>query len=186
MGIAELVDLLLAQGRSQAISLREAASAEAATLRAKSQAELAHDEQLAMVEREAALRRAMESRLAEGERQARRRVLEARQAMLERVRTAILEALPELEASAEWRAQLPELVARLQVAAGAPLVIHCRNSNGIPEVEGVRIAVSEGAVPGLLGVTQDGWITVDGTLPALLDRQWPALAVAVLARVEAA
>jgi len=203
MAIAELVALLESQTTARVQALLEEAEAEAERVRSQGAAEEEQARQAALAEGEARLLRAAALDRVEVERQDRAVVLQARQALLDRVRQALFEALPEVEAGEAWQARLPELVARLQAAlGGAPLVLRCRVAPVLPALGGavegaagpantdpattVQIALSPEAAPGLLGTSLDGRVAVDATLPTLLDRAWPALAVALLARFEGA
>ncbi len=191
MSIDALLDVLEREAQAEAARLISEAQRQAGEIlaRADAEADRRRADGLHRLEQEA--RRAVARRTAATARGFRAERLQERAAVLERV---LAEAERELRTAGADRydGQLAAMVAAtLQFLDGTPAVIHCR-----PEIAarveqcrgertGLTVVPGADAAAGILGEAADGSVVVDNTLPALLRRRAPELAVAVAARLEA-
>ena len=159
MPLGELLQALERDADAEARAVTAAAEADVARIDAESARRCG--EELARAVRAATeeQRLAADARLADAERQRRREILEARAAMLGRIRAGVHEELP--------RVIDDGLRAKLAAAAGE-------------FGEGTSRDTPTGVVVELADGTR-----VDATLDAMLERAWPRLAAEALALVDA-
>lgn len=157
MALHELLRAIERDAASEASAVLDAARAAAAALEAEAARE--RTELVARTSRQHAdvAQRAADARIAAAERAARTRVLAARAEMLERVRGAIAAQLP---ARAD---AMRDTLARAAVRFG--------EGTRRDEPTGVTIELPSGT-------------RVVATLAALVDRDWPQLAAAIVAEVQ--
>lgn len=141
---------------------------------------------------EAAGRLELETELLESRRDARQRILEARQRFLARARRTLETLLVDAVKSVAYRDVLPgHLEDSLAYFGEEPAVIHC--SPGIAQplrslvaARGQLTVREDPAVPdGFRVVSFDGALQVDNTLHARLSSRWPSMAIELLRRAEA-
>jgi len=141
---------------------------------------------------EAAGRLELETELLEARRDARQRMLEARQRFLARARQSLEALLVDAAKSVAYRDVLPgHLEDSLAYFGEEPAVIHC--SPRIAQPLGSLVAGrsqltvrEDPAVPdGFRVVSSDGALQVDNTLHARLSSRWPSMAIELLRRAEA-
>lgn len=187
MPLAELLAALEREGESKARAELLAARAEAERLRVEAAARIAARRRDALAAREAELAGVLQAELSRARREARVRVLMARERMLDRVFETALRSLAEA-CSEPWfasalRAQVGELLACF---ANEPVVLRCR-----PEfVDTVREACADrhdasvepdsSLTPGVLALARSGAVRADETLAARFERMRPFLRVALV------
>ncbi len=156
MPLADLMQALELEAAESVRAILDDARARAAALEADAARERTERSKRATRERCDACRTDADARLASAHRDARARVLAARAEMLDRVRDAV-------------RAQLPARASEI----GDVLVTAAQACAGT--TPGVRRDLPTGVIVELASGTQ-----LVATLDALLDREWPALATAIL------
>lgn len=177
MALADLLHTLEQDAAGQVSAVL--AHGEAAAAEVEAEARHSRDELLARAadEEQRVGQRAADARIAQAQHAARTRVLEARAAMLARVLD-------------EVRAVLPAYVAAAGPALARAAVAHAGTREGVVRCAAavvdqvpatLRIEVSD--VPGVVIELRNGTQIV-ATLDALLEREWPRLAAALLARLE--
>ena len=136
--------------------------------------------------RQAALRR----ELADARRAARRRELEAGEALLARVLARARALFPEVSGTDEYRRSLTALCAEtLSYLEGVPCRIRCQPADvalvsaAVAQREDVTVEASTGVGPGLVAEALDGSVTIDQTLDARLTRLAGSLAMDLIAEV---
>lgn len=192
MPLEQLLAGLERDARAQADAELAEARATATGIARDADERLARRRGEALGVREAELRGAAEVALARTRREARRRVLEAREALLERVLAAARSLLPGAVTAEAYRTALPaQLAEALRAVGDGAAVIRCLPAL-VPAVEATlarhpQLAVQgdPAAPPGLTVVTADGAMEVDDTLDGRLDRMRVRLALDLIARLEA-
>lgn len=191
MGVDALRAAVESEGRERVAAIRSRAEAEAARLRHQAESAAAeHRRETLQLETEE-LRRAARARVAEARAAAHARVLEARSTLLERVSARARELLPATIASERGRAWLIELAEQaLGYMPQGEVTVSCSTDvastveAALMEREGVRIEHDPDLPPGLRIVGGGGSVTVDATLPRLLELHRPRIAIGVLRRLE--
>jgi vacuolar-type H+-ATPase subunit E/Vma4 len=190
MPIAHLLEALEREARAEADRMLEEARATAAGIAREADERLALRRADALGTREAELRAAGEARLGEARQAARRRVLEARHRLLERVFVGTRALFPAAISDPAYRTALPEHLAEaLQAVGEGPAAVRCPEAL-VPVVRAavagrkdLAVQADPAAPPGVTVVTADGVIEVDDTLDGRLERLRPRLALEVLARL---
>ena len=192
MRIEALTGALEAEGRQQATELRREAAEEAVRIHAEAEEAVARRVAEALRLQEVGLRREGEVRLAGVRREARARVLAEREAFLERVFDAARRAFPrDLEDPQVRRAfvrrlrrALPHLTGTVVVRCAPDLAAAARDA--LPEGSEARVEPDPEleAEPGFRALAADGAVEVEATLPRLLERHRPHLAIGVLRDLE--
>jgi vacuolar-type H+-ATPase subunit E/Vma4 len=190
MALDHLLAALERDGTAQAESLLAEAHATVAAVTREANERVAQRRRDALATREAAVRLSTESALADARHVSRRRMLDARQRLLDQVFAAAQALLPEAVNGASYRAALPRHIAEALEAAGdEPAVIRCREAL-VPVVQPIvvsqpRVTVRDdpGVPPGIVVATTDGVIEVDQTLDGRLERLRVRLALEVIARL---
>jgi vacuolar-type H+-ATPase subunit E/Vma4 len=141
---------------------------------------------------EAAGRLELETELLESRRDARQRILEARQRFLARARQSLEALLVDAVKSIAYHDVLPGHLEESLVYFGEePAVIHC--SSGIAQplrslVAGrgqLTVREDPAILDGFRVISADGALQVDNTLHARLSSRWPSMAIELLRRAEA-
>jgi vacuolar-type H+-ATPase subunit E/Vma4 len=190
VALNELLRTLEAEAAVHIEEVRSRARDEAERLRRECEAELSRRRAETLAVREAELRAAAAREVATARREAARRVLEARAAILARIRSRVGDRLAA-------RAADPKLLPLLQrdlrrglgyvgenalVQADSGLLDGLRNS-----LDGRQDVTFEPAIPlraGLVLHSADGSVTVDATLESRLDQAWPRFAIDLIRRLE--
>ncbi len=143
----------------------------------------------ALGRREAELAAAIAASLAAARHDARRRTLTARATYLDRVREAARRRLRGAQADDDVVASLSGLLAEtltyvgheaIEIRAAPCLTSALRRLVG---TDPARTVVDDPTIDaGFVARTRDGRLTVDQTLTARLDRDWPAVAIALASR----
>jgi vacuolar-type H+-ATPase subunit E/Vma4 len=146
----------------------------------------------ALREAEVELRREVGARLAAARGQALRRVLTAKQVLLDRI---FDEAQAHLADVLDDPAARAALVARAESALShmpeGPAEIRCPEfvapvlEQALSGREDLRIEIDEGVAPGFRVIGASGSLEVDATLETLLEIHRPALAIEALQRLDA-
>ncbi|MGE0440464.1 MAG: V-type ATP synthase subunit E [Gemmatimonadales bacterium] len=187
MALAELLARLESEAQTEAARIASDAAARAREIADAGSARLERERRAATERlhrtREDAVRRG----LAAAERSARERRLTARAAAVDRILAAARGTLQSVPAE-RYAALIPELVAdTVRYLEGRAAVLTCP-ADAAPRVAalaaGATVESPPGALPGILGRTADGRVTVDNTLAARLDRRQADLAIALAARLE--
>ncbi|HEU0032564.1 MAG TPA: V-type ATP synthase subunit E family protein [Kofleriaceae bacterium] len=170
-------------------AIEREADGQVAALRAEAEADVARIEQEAARaradRRDAASRHVIDElqaradlEVATAERTARTRVLAARAAMIDRLRTRVRDRLPDLLDDTTGRALVTAALAGATAAAAtlrcAPILVELARSHAPPSV---RVEPADELVGAILD--RPG-MRIDATLDTLLDREWPALAALAL------
>jgi vacuolar-type H+-ATPase subunit E/Vma4 len=190
MALDHLLAALERDGTAQVEALLAEARVTVAAVTREADERVAQRRRDALATREAAVRQSTESALADARHASRRRMLDARQRLLDQVRGAAHALLPEAVNGASYRAALPRHIAEALEAAGdEPVVIRCRDGL-VPVVQPIvapqaRVTVRGDASvpPGMVVTTADGVIEVDQTLDGRLERLQARLALEVMARL---
>ncbi|HYL56630.1 MAG TPA: V-type ATP synthase subunit E [Gemmatimonadales bacterium] len=190
MALDHLLAALERDATAQAEALRTEARATVAAVTREADERVAQRRRDALVSREAAVRQSTESALADARHASRRRMLDARQRLLDHVFAAAHVLFAEAVNGAAYRAVLPHHIAEALEAAGdEPALIRCPEAL-VPVVQPIvasqaRVTVrgDPGVPPGLVVTTTDGAIEVDQTLDGRLERLRARLALAVMARL---
>jgi len=190
VALNELLRTLEAEAAVRIEEVRSRARNEAEQLRREGEAELSRRRVKTLAAREAELRATAVREVATTRREAARRVLEARAAILARIRSSVGNRLAA-------RAADPTLLPLLQrdlrrglgyvgenavVRADGGLLDGLRSS-----LDGRRDVTFEPAIPpraGLVLHSADGSLTVDATLESRLDQAWPRFAIDLMRRLE--
>jgi len=191
MALEVLLATLEQEAREEAEAITAHADAEASRILGRAEADVKRRRVLHVERLEAEGRVVLGRELAAAVRAHRTRFLTARADGLARVFTRAAELLRALPAE-RYRERLPTLAAAtLQYLDETAAVVTCRPEL-VDIVRGVAsawpaatIAADPDALPGLLGRTTNGGVSVDNTLPALLARQRDDLAIEVAARISA-
>jgi V/A-type H+-transporting ATPase subunit E len=189
------VDALLAsleRGADAEIErLRSDARARAAALTAEAADRLERRREATLGQREEEGRAALERALAGARHEARGRVLQARDALLERLFGELRAALPVIIGTAAYRAALPATFARTLAFAGdQAVIVHCAPALAAllrPLVKshgGFTIHPDPELGAGFCIATTDGVLEVDGTLEGRVERLRPRLAIEALAALK--
>lgn len=179
--VADETETLLAEARSEASSIQVEVEERLTRRRAVVLAQIE-------AERDAAV----EQRLRDARRTARRLVLDARASVLDRVFTAARARFEEVQASPEYRDTLAGQVAEaFDVLGDRPVTLRSPPTlaDKLQRVVAGRPAVAVRADPavgcGFTATADDGSVEVDATLEGRLGRLQPSLAIEILARVDA-
>jgi vacuolar-type H+-ATPase subunit E/Vma4 len=123
-------------------------------------------------------------------REARARELAARHALLGRVFERARALIPEVAASAAYRAALPSHLAEaLSYLEGTHPRIHCQAGlaptiqSAITRHSGAQVMIDETVAPGIVAEAADGSVVVDNTLAARLAGVETRLAIELLQRL---
>ncbi len=189
MALAELISVLEAEAERASAAAIDAARTEADRIRDTAEHDAAGRVEARLAIRRAELEAEEERAVAAATREARRRLLESRARLLERVRTAVQARLAEIAERPACRSLLPreaaEAVALLDgrdpvvTAAPATLLEALRQE---PALAG--LPAEPGDTPGVRLAARDGSLTIDLTLARRLDRRWPALAREIITALE--
>jgi vacuolar-type H+-ATPase subunit E/Vma4 len=192
MGLERLLASLEHDAQVQADALLADARERAARATAEAHERATRRKDDTLAAREHAQRTAAELALARARRAGRARVLEARAHLLDQVFRAAQERLPAAAASAEFRATLPDRLAAARACfGGAPAVLRCAPQlldplrKAVGRANGVTLRADAGVATGFVLESTDGALAVDETLATRLAQQRQALAVAVLAALQA-
>jgi vacuolar-type H+-ATPase subunit E/Vma4 len=191
VGSEALIAAIEAEGRERVAALLHEAEAEAETLRAEAdaQARLVGEQTLALHERD--LRADVHARIAVVSAETRRRVLEARAVLLERIFGLAREALPAaLESGAAQAALASRAQAALEHAPVGAVEIMC-STNAIEAIQvalagrdGVTLEHDPELAAGFRLSAAGGALIIDATLEQLLVQQRDRLAIALMHRIE--
>lgn len=188
MALQHLLDALERNAREEAERTLAQARAECGRLTRQTETDTAARRAQALAARERELEATAARTLGTVRRESRRAVLEARQGLLDRVRT-----------TAQHRAVLAArdagpLRARVQIALaclGDAAVVICCDRRLAPMVRqavarrpGTRVETRGADAGAVLVRAADGTVEVDASLAALLDRRWPWLAVDLIKTLE--
>lgn len=190
MALDHLLAALERDATAQAEALLAEARATAAAVTREADERVAQHRRDALAARESTVRESTESALAEARRESRRRMLDARQRLLDRAFAAAHALFPDAVNGACYRAALPRhVVEALEAAGHEPVVVRCRDAL-VPVVQPIvasqaRVTVrgDPGVPPGMVVTTTDGTMEVDQTLDGRLDRLRTRLALEVMARL---
>ncbi|MBK9034729.1 MAG: hypothetical protein IPL61_26270 [Myxococcales bacterium] len=181
MAIDELISALEREAAAEVAALAAAARADAARLRTDAAARRTARRTALLARCRAEHQAAADAALAATARQARRDVLTARAAALDRLEACIGASLPALLRGADGDRVLDALVAGLVAAAGDRARVRCAPAL----VEGVRarlaahpaleVEADPTVIGGAIGERAGGRVVVDATLGSLLARMWPRL-----------
>jgi len=168
--------------------LRSDARARAAALTAQAADRLRRRREATLGQREQEGRAALGRALAGARHEARGRVLQARDALLERLFGELRAALPAIIGTAAYRAALPAAFTRTLAFAGdQAVIVHCAPALAAllrPLVKshgGLTIHPDPELTAGFRITTTDGVLEVDGTLEGRVERLRPRLALEALA-----
>lgn len=171
--------------------IEEGALAEAQRIRTEADARVRRRCDAALATQEAELRTASDAQRATARRETRERILQVRNAFLERVFAAVTARLPSILESPSRAAALQRLV---QEAVGyfpsTPAVVRCRRAladrlNGTGPLLGAVSVVPDESVPeGVVVEAVDGSLAVDNTLIGRLRWLRPALSIELVSRFE--
>lgn len=191
MPLDQLIAALGEDADAQAQSEVERARSEAARIAADARDEIVRRRAEALGRLEADLREETERELVDARRRSRRLVLGARQQLLDRVFAAAEARLPHLLDQPAYTAALPgELASALSYLGTDPATIHCSASMVGPiraliaGWEGITVQPDDAVGSGFTAVSGDGYVTVDVTLDARLERLRPQLSLEVLRELE--
>ena len=190
MSIDALLASLERDAEAEALKLVSAARQQAQEILSLADADSGRRRAEALARLEGEGRRAVACQTAAAARQYREARLRERGRVLERIFTEAERELRTASADRYQRHLASLLRATLQFLEGAPAVVECRPEITAQVVQlcaeraDVTVRSSADATAGIRGVSADGSVVVDNTLPALLRRQEAELAVAVLARLE--
>jgi vacuolar-type H+-ATPase subunit E/Vma4 len=190
MSLERLLETLERGARAEAERAMDAARGEAEEIRTRTETLVSRRRAEALDAREQALRADAAVRLAAVRRAGRRAVLDARQALLERVRAAARERI--VAAESEPASLARRLHAALACLGAQAVEIRCAPMLADPvraltgDRAGTTVTVDPAAPHALLLRAKDGALEVDASLAGLFDRHWPELAVGVVRELEAA
>lgn len=191
MALDVLLDTLARDAGAEQRQIVDEANAEAARIRAGATARAEARCAEALAARELEMQGRLDARRATAARDARVAALAVRQELLGRIRSAVELALPgTLDAHED--AIAPLVVEAIESLPPRQVVLRCRpglagHVQGVAKSLGKVRVVPDDAVPeGLEAESEDGMVLVHNTLEARLTRQWPALSIAILARIEGA
>lgn len=193
MGIEALRSAVEKAARDRVVGVLDDARENARALREKATSEVMERNRQVLRDEEVRLRREVSTRVA-AERVARqKRVLEARQMLLDRVFTLAKEQLPSIFANEPVRAWIADLAEEaLRHMPQGPVVIECSDTLVEPlqlKVAGrdeVRVQSASDVPEGFRARAREGTLVVDVTLTRLLDLHRPSLSIDVLQRFEGA
>ena len=191
IALDHLLAALERDGSAQAEALLTEARATAAAVTREADERVAQRRRDALATCEAAVRQSAESALAEARRDSRRRMLDARQRLLDQAFDAAHALFPDSVQGAPYRAAVARHVAdALEATGDEPVVIRCPEAL-VPVVQAVVVSRTHVTVqgdaavpPGIFVTTMDGVIEVDQTLDGRLERLRAQLALEVLARLD--
>lgn len=183
MPIRELLSALEGSASAERQELLERARATADQILAAAERDRTAQLEAALDEHRARRQAVADARFAEAEREQRRLLLVAKERLLARLRERLVRVLPELARDADDRAIEQLVRAAIDCAGTGDLRLRCAPSL----VERARRAAA--AVPiqpdatvatGVRLSVDDGRLTIDSSLAALLERWWPRLRIAAL------
>ena len=193
MALDQLITALEEDADKQAHSELEQARGEAQRIATQTRDQKVRRRAEFLVRMEGDLREETEIELVEARRRSRNIVLGARQRLLDRVFTAAEARLPGLLEEPAYRDALPEeLKTALSYVGDEPATIACSPQlSGIIEAlvagrAGTTIRPEDSVGSGFKVHSADGYVTVDVTLDARLERLRPRLSLEVLRELEAA
>jgi vacuolar-type H+-ATPase subunit E/Vma4 len=192
MALDALLSALRQEADRTVEQLLGSARDDAARLRAEAAARVEHRCAEAVAAREAELKASADVARARAQRTAAVRVVQARDAFLERIFHATDDALTRALESPEYASAPGALAAEaLEYLSGVPVVVRCRRSladkvrAAVREAPEVSVVPDDTVPPGVVVEATDGSVIVDNTVGARLRRMRPSLAIEVLEHVEA-
>lgn len=192
MALDALLSALREEADRTVEQLLGSARDEAARLRAEANARVEERCADTIATREAKLKADAELARVRAQRAAAVRVVQARDACLERIFRATEDALARALDSPEYAAAPGALATEaLAYFTDVPVVIRCRTSlagsvrAGTPRSDDVAVVPDDSVPPGVVVEASDGSVIVDNTVEARLRRMRPSLAIEVLERIGA-
>jgi vacuolar-type H+-ATPase subunit E/Vma4 len=187
LAIDELITALGEDAEKQARAELDQAKADAARITSQTRDQIVRRRAEFLVRLEADLREENEIELVEARRRSRSIVLGARQRLLDRVFVAAEARLPHLLDEATYRTALPdEVQLALTYVGGEPAVIRCSSSLTdairllVADRPGTTVKADPVVGSGFKVASADGYVEVDCTLEARLQRLRPQLSLEVL------
>ena len=187
MALDVLLQAIAEDGEAEAQRILDAASTDAAAIRAAADARADQRCAEAIAARAAELRAELETRLARTRHEARVEVLLARQRFMDRIFDEAEQRLPGILDSAPSGALLGLSREALAFFPPGSARIRCRAALARQLGEapgGVPVMADEGVAEGIIAESVDGAARVDNTLRARLRRRRPELSIAILAAVQ--
>jgi vacuolar-type H+-ATPase subunit E/Vma4 len=190
MALSDLISHLEQEAQNRVQSIRESAAAEALAIEAAGR-QAVTEMTVRHVEHEVTRRQRIRQReLGLARREARARELAARHALLDRIFERARALIPEVAASAAYRAALPShLGEALSYLEGTHPRIHCQAGlaptiqSAITRHSGAQVIIDETVAPGIVAEAADGSVVVDNTLAARLAGVETRLAIELLQRL---
>jgi vacuolar-type H+-ATPase subunit E/Vma4 len=190
MALSVLISHLVQEAQNRVQAIRESAEAEVLAIEAAGR-QAVTDAMVRHVEHEVTRRQRIRQReLGRARREARARELEARHALLGRILERARALIPEVAASAAYRAALPShLEEALSYLEGSRPRIHCQAAlapaiqSAIARQSEAQVMIDETVAPGVVAEAADGSVVVDNTLAARLARIEKRLAIELLQRL---
>lgn len=191
MALEHLLDALEREAQSQAQERLEGARRAADALLDKGRARMARERTERLGALEAELRDRSQTRLLDARRVARRKVLEARQGMFDRILREALRRLPEAQRTQVFQDSLPGVIAEALKFVGAePVIVSCPAALGdevrraLGNRPGVTVRIDPATATGVRVETADGGLIVDCTLEGRLEQLRPHFLIEVLRDLE--
>jgi V/A-type H+-transporting ATPase subunit E len=173
---------VLAEAREEAESIRARSARECEALRRQHLARIREDEE-----------RSGSKAVAEARTEARRRVLDARRRVADRVREALTRRVAHCGTNPHYRAAVVGELAESVERAGATgpsvrlapdLAPHLDEWIRAAEKAGVTVTIDADLSSGFVLTADEGLVTIDGTLESRLELAWRGLAAAALREAE--
>lgn len=189
MALADLLATMEQEARTRAAEIRSAAEAEAAGIVQEAETRIAARQSSDLGTRQDRLRWESGRELAAERRRARAEILLLRERLLERIREAVVERLPELTQRKDYRERLPELLASgfAQLGSGAPIRLRAGPplATVLADLAGkrARVVPDSAVVAGFLLETEDGSRRIDHRLDERLSARWPHIAIALASAI---
>ena len=187
MALDDLISRLDRDGERRLEELRAKTETEVGALRAEAARASDQHREKELAKRRGALRAQQETSLAEARHRSRADRLRAQHALLEQIFARARASMPAFAASPAFAAVLPRhLQDALRYVEGLPIEVRCAPPfRAILEPlvlarGSATLVVNEGLAPGVVVSAADGSVFLDATLPALLVRLEPRLAVELL------
>ena len=192
VALQALLAALVADGEASAESLRTRAGQEAAALRATVTTRIARTRVSAVADREAAVRRDIEARLAEERQSLNRLLLRDRDALLGTILAAARTLIPEAARAPSYQAVLAHDVAEgmsylegLSVEACTAPAQQESVARMLEPHSLATLRVDPAISAGVRLIGEQGAVIVDATLEGRLVAGWPELRIAVARDIEA-
>jgi vacuolar-type H+-ATPase subunit E/Vma4 len=190
VGIEELRQALEQEGRDRVAAILAEAEAEVERMRGDAERDVARERGERLAREEATLRRESHHRIAAERDSARRLVLEAREALLERVIELAAEELGRaieepgrrtwlLARAREALAHLPEGPSRLVASSAVAPAL----TEALADLADVRVEADPELAAGFRATSGDGAVLVDVTAPTLIEQRRATLAIDALRRL---